>query len=270
MKIRFIILMHGVYSFFATAFAQTAEKKENDFGLSLAINSIQAQVAIPLVVGAGEIIVDADGNIVLKGDRNDHSISLSAVPKYYINKDVLLRFEFGITNLNLRSHYEVNDVTNSYHETDDDAVSTKIYHYAPGVQWIFMRKKVIESYCGMAASYINYKSLNYHSYHERTDFATGALQGSSDVTMITPAGFAAGAGAFAGFNIYLLKSISIGAELSSSALYYKLGGEVTLTTTEFNIVGPNPAVTYHSTYPNSYKGFKISKITSAFNISIWI
>jgi hypothetical protein len=268
MKAKIIISAMFLFLFSYSSFAQN--KKGFKWGLSVAMNSIQAQVAIPLVANSGEMIIDGDGNIVLKGDRTDHSISYSVLPKYYINDDVLLRFEFGITNLNLKADFEVEDVATSYHETDEDEVTTKIYRYAPGFQWFFFKEKKIESYCGMTASYIYYQSSNYHYYHERRNLTTGALLASNDVTKITPGGFATGAGAFAGFNIYLLKRISLGAELSSSALYYKLGGEVMQTYKDFNIGGPNPTVTYYSTYPNAYKGFKISKITSSFNISFWL
>jgi len=221
------------------------------------------------VLNGGAVVIDADGNIISKGNRNDRSVSSSFLPKYYVNDDILLRFEFGITNLNLVAHSEIKDVINNARHTYDAESTNKIYRYALGFQWIFVRKKRIESYCGMTTSYINYKSLNHHYHTERINLATNTLQASNDVTDITPGGYATGAGAFAGFNIYLFKRISLGAELSSSALYYKLGGKATQIYTEFNVSGPNPAVTYNSTYPNSYKGFKISKTTSSFNISVW-
>ena len=269
MKTKFFLQAMFLFLFSYSSFAQT--KRELKWGLSLAMNSIQAQIAIPLMTNGGEVIIDADGNIIAKGDRNDHSISYSIVPKYYINDDILLRFEFGITNLNLKAYYEVEaplPVNGRY--TYRTEVANKIYRYAPGFQWFFLKEKKIESYCGMTASYINYKSLNHHYYSEDINLASNTLRSSNDVTRITPGGFATGVGAFAGFNIYLLKRVSLGAELSSSALYYKLGGEATQTLTEFNVLGPNPAVTYSTTYPNSYKGFKISKITSSFNISLWL
>jgi hypothetical protein len=266
MKAKFVISAMLLLLFSYSSFAQ---KKKGNWGLSLTLNSIQAQVAIPLMANGGEVIIDADGNIIAKGDRYDHSISYSIVPKYYINADVLLRFEFGITSLNLKAHYEAIDVAGSLRGTHDDEITSKIYHYAPGFQWFFFKEKKIESYCGMTASYISYKPLNYHYYAADINLPSNTLHSWNDVTMITPGGFSIGAGAFAGFNIYLLKRISLGIELSSSASYYKFGGEATQAYTSFNIGGPNPAVTYYSTYSNSYKGFKISKITSSYNISFW-
>ncbi len=131
----------------------------------------------------------------------------------------------------------------------------------------FYEGKKIESYCGLIGTYVNYKSFHRHWYAEYKD-QTANYWG--DVIEMTPGGFATGMGAFAGFNIYLYKRVAFGAELSSSALYYKLGGVATMEDTQFNISGPNPAITYYTTYSNSYKGFKISKIISSFNISFWI
>jgi hypothetical protein len=181
-----------------------------------------------------------------------------------------LRFEFGITNLNLKASNIVEaplPVDGRY--TYSTEVENKIYRYVPGFQWYFLKEKKVESYCGMTISFIDYKSLNHHYHSENINLATNTLRSSNEITDITPGGFAIGVGAFAGFNIYLFKRISLGAELSSSALYYKLGGEATKIDTQFNVSGPNPAVTYYTPYANSYKGFKISKITSSFNITIW-
>lgn len=260
-----LVILISLSSF---SFAQS-DKRKYKLGCSLAINSIQAQIAIPLMTIAGEVIIDADGNITTKGKRKDHSISYSIVPKYYIKDDILLRFEFGITNLNLKAYYEylAPPPVNGFY-TYSTEVENKIYRYAPGFQWFFLKEKRIESYCGMTVSYIDYKSLNYYYYSEDINVAANTLRSYNDITESTPGGFATGVGAFAGFNIYLMKNISLGAELSSSAMYYKLGGETTHILTEFNVSGPDPAVTYNLSYPNSYEGFKISKITASFNISV--
>jgi hypothetical protein len=130
-----------------------------------------------------------------------------------------------------------------------------------------MKTKKLESYCGMTASYINYQSVHHNYYSEGRDLVTDTIQSWLNQKGTTPGGFAIGIGALAGFNIYLYKRISLGAELSSSALYYKLGGEATLEDTEGH--PPNPVLKGTSSYANSYKGFKISKIISSFNISVW-
>ena len=242
--------------------------RKHNFGLSVAINSIQGQVEVPLMTGGGTQIIDADGNILAGGNRIDKSYSFSIIPKYYINNDILLRFEFGMMNLHSQANLE--EKLTFEHGIYKSEVTNKIYRYGSGFQWVFMRKKKIESYCGMTASYINYKYINTIRYSESRERLTDTLQSWGNVKETTPGGFALGFGALAGFNVYLHKRISLGAELSSSALYYKLGGDSTVEDTEFNVSGPNPSITYNYTYTNSYRGFKISKIISSFNITFWL
>ncbi len=237
-----------------------------DFGLSITINSIQGQIAVPIMTGQGALLVDADGNIVVTGgNRTDNSYSYSIVPKYYINKDILLRFEFGLTNLSLKANANYNLVT--VRSINNVEVTNKIFRYTPGVQWFFMKERKIESYFGMTASYINYQSIYYNYSFEHRDVVTDTILDLGTGKQTTPGGFGVGVGAFAGFNIYLRKRISLGAEVASSALYYKLGGE---TIDEVVGILPAPTISATETYTNSYKGFRISKIISSFNITFWL
>lgn len=259
------------FSFAYSVFAQLETKIANNFGLSVAMNSIQAQVEIPLmtatgfITNAGAVAVDADGNILANGNRVDNSFSYSIVPKYYIHNDFLLRFEFGMTNLTLKANSDSKGPLD--HIITNEDVTTKIFRCTPGFQWIFMKKKKIESYCGMTMSYVKYSDMNLNVYSEHREAVTDTIMYWIRKKENTPGGFAVGIGAFAGFNIYLNKHFSLGAELSSSALYYKLGGVTTGENSEQ--VFPNSVDTYPSSFTNSYKGFKISKIISSFNISFW-
>ena len=238
---------------------------QSRWGCSIEMNSIQAQVEIPMLAQSGGILVDADGNIITAGSRVDKSYSYSIIPKYRINNDILLRFEFGITNLDLEANVDAKGGLD--HDISNTEISSRIYRYTPGFQWTFMKTKRIESYCGMTATYINYKAVNNNGYGERRDLATDTIQYQGSSKIWTPGGFALGIGALAGFNIYLHRQISVGAEFSSSASYYKLGGA---TTGEDIQTFPKPITTTSiGTYTNSYKGFKISKIISSFNISVW-
>src|ERR1035437_2741542 len=188
-----------------TAFAQSEMKKADDFGLSVAINSIQAQVEIPLmtggigaITGIGAVAVDADGNIIARGNRVDNSYSCSIVPKYYINNDLLLRFEFGMTNLSLKANSDSKSAIT--HDISTEEVNSRIFRYTPGFQWIFMKKKKIESYCGMTVSYVNHKDVNINYYDESKDLATDTVQSWVNRKEATHGGFALGIGALAGFN----------------------------------------------------------------------
>jgi hypothetical protein len=120
----------------------------------------------------------------------------------------------------------------------------------------------------MTTSYINYEPLYNNGYGEHREVVSDTLQYWIKSKDITPGGFAFGIGAFAGFNILLQKKISFGAEVSSSALYYKLGG-ITISESTAQVI-PNMAYSEYDTFTNSYKGFKISKIISSFNITFWL
>lgn len=261
-----------------SSFSLAQSQKKYKWGLSAAMNSIQAQIEIPLLTntgaistGSGAVLVDADGNIISRGNRIDNSFSWSIIPKYYIKEDILLRFDFGVTNLKLKADFDFDVIGNTNgnpsHAISHKEISTQIFRYTPGFQWFFLQEKKINSYCGMTVSYLNYKEVNVKIHQEIRYGITDTLSNWNNAEEITPGGFAVGIGACAGFNIFLYKHISLGAELSSYALYYKLGGEGTLDGTAQHL--PAPVDTSNGVFTNSYKGFKISKIISSYNISFW-
>lgn len=253
------LLMLSIRSSYAQA------RQETKWGFSFALNSIQSQVEVPLNTGPGAVIIDADGNILTGGARIDNSISLSLIPKYSISENFLLRFEIGFTNLNLKASSD--QKSSSTRVKSHTEISSKINRYSFGLQWYFMKTRTINSYFGIAMNYSNYGKLNRNLYYEYREISTDTLQYWGDGNEVTAGGFSGGIGSFAGFNIYIKKWFSVGAELSSSANYYNLGGVTTGYSIQQSL--PNPLFTNTSTYTNSYKGFKISKIMSSYNISFW-
>lgn len=243
--------------------AQSSQKLK--WGFSFAINSIQSQVEVPLNTGSGVVLIDADGNILTGGARIDNSISLSLIPKYFLSKDFLLRFEIGFTNLNLKANSDQNNP--SSHTNSRTEISSDIYRHSLGLQWYFMQSRTLNSYFGIAMNYSKYGKLNRHFFFERRENSTDTIINWGDLVEVTPGGFSIGIGSFAGFNVYIKRWFSVGAEFSSSANYYNLGG----VTTGYSIQQspPFPSFTTTSTYTNSYNGFKISKIMSSYNISFW-
>lgn len=233
------------------------------WGIGVAINSIQAQVEIPIMSGSGAQIIDADGNIITGGNREDKSYSISIVPKYHIKNNVQIRFEYGLTKLNLvsNSNHKLNQHTISYRE-----VNNKINRYNIGFQWMFVKTFRLESYFGLTGTYVNYSDISSTSSFENRDLVSDTLLFKTKTNEITPGGYATGISGLTGFNIYLSNRFSIGAELSSTALYYKIGGKGVSETEE--LVAGNPSVSYSGEYANSYKGFKISKIMSSFNFTV--
>ncbi len=236
------------------------------WGISAAINSVEAQLGDPEWSSWGY----AKGNFENFGDIRNKSLSLSIIPKYLISNDILLRFEFGITNINLTNHYNnnANLATNNPPRAmiSNQSIEQKLYRFIPGIQWNFMKKKVIETYCGMTASYLHYSEMEYQNVTEVWDLASNTIIDGINDNATATGGFATGVGAFAGFNIYLGKHISLGAESSFSLLYYKIGNTFSGISMPLN----NPSATQVYSYTTtSYKGFQFSKIMPSMTITVW-
>lgn len=232
--------------------------------ISAAINSVEAQVGDPEWQSWGY----AKNNFNNNGAITNKSISVSIIPKYFISKEVLLRFEVGITNINMINHSQLYDLTSNpnYSILADQSIEQKIYRFAPGLQWNFMKKKFIETYCGVTASYLHYADMTYKDYRETKNMQNNVINDGYDNTSTATGGFAAGVGAFGGFNIYLNRHISLGAETSFSYLYKKIGN--TFNTTGHSLVNPTVIKT-SSMATNTYKGTQFSKVAPSFNISVW-
>jgi len=246
-------------------------KKVYDWGCSFALNSIQAQIPTPILTrtgnittGGGSAIIDADGNIIAFGIKNDNTFSLSLIPKIYIKKNILFRFEFGITNLKLSAKYD--EKSGISHDLSNKEIETKIFRYNPGFQWFFLQEKRIESYCAFNLTFSDYKELHVNIYQETRELNSDIIQSWLKKTEKTPGGYGIGVGALAGFSLYITKNFSIGAELSSSGCYYNYGGVSRGENQEQ--VPPNPIKTYSTNFSNSYTGFKISKLLTSFNLSV--
>lgn len=241
------------------------EKSNYKWGVAVAVNSVDAQIGTPELDAWG--YGGASYFFTLNGYYNDkinHSLSLSIIPKYFISDDILLRFEFCVTNIKISTSHFENDVTHTY--KSNGTLTDKIYRYIPGIQWNVLKKKRVGVYCGITANYIHYSSLNYSSSSETRALPSDTLTGWGNEQGTNPGGFAAGVGVFTGFAVYLNKRISMGAEFSSAYLYYELGGTHNIENHYQNL--PNPPVSTSSNwFSTSYTGFEFSKILSSFNIS---
>ncbi len=250
-------------------------RKEYKWCASVAINSIHAQIEVPIgtiiggtgVVGA-PMVVDADGNIIGRGNRKENSFSISIIPKYRLSEDFLLRTEFTYTDLNATAEFESNSLSNPIlHLMNDHQVDLTIHRFGGGFLWQFVNEKRIESYCGLSAYYQNFGDVSISLYHETRSGIDDTLQSYVSITDDVPGGYALGIGAIIGFNIFLHKHISVGAEFSSSIMHYELGGEAKSYSSGHFV--PDYYYTNTTIYTNSYTGTKVSKILSSFNISYW-
>lgn len=260
MKAKIIISAMFLFLFSYSSFAQ--EVNEYKWGCSFAINSIQGQMGFP---GLTPLDLDENGNLQSGGNKTSKSLSLSIIPKYFISNDFMLRLEICKTTINQEQNSDY--YYQSVHYAVNETVQENILRLCPALQLNYVRKKFFEAYSGMSLIYVSYGKYLLNSYAETRDSATNVLTvwGKNDISI--DGGYAAGIGALTGFNFYLQKHISLGAEFSSSFLYYKLGGEYIINTS--NQVIPNPTVTTSDNQPLRYKGFRFSNILSSFNISIW-
>ena len=234
-----------------------------NWSISAAINSVEAQMDQKLF---DTWVFPSANYYAYFGDKHDKSLSLSIIPKYRIADDVFLRFEFGITGIYLVSRYNGINDSNSNSAAANiikiDTIRQKIYRFATGIQWDFIKMKFIESYCGASLYYLYYSKMYWSDYI--TDNFTNQ---HGNHTASTSGGFATGIGAFAGINIYLRKHISIGGEFSYSLLYYKIGGMQNGTYQRItnNVMDVNEKWAIAN---NASTGMQFSKVMPSLNLTI--
>jgi hypothetical protein len=224
---------------------------------SVALNSVEAQMNQPLYDSWYWAYTNIYGYF---GDRTDKSHSISIVPKYSLNNNIKLRFEAGITNINIQSNFNgVSDSGTTSNTTlvKNDTILQKIYRLIPGIQWRLINTKYVEGYCGLSLSYLNYSDAQWWDNLQNNQ--TGQ---SERYVGTAKGGYAVGVGGFSGFNIHLNKRISVGAELASSFQYYKLGGAFT-GTHEYSWA----ATKQFSITNSSAKGTQFSKIMYSFHVN---
>jgi hypothetical protein len=269
MKNKIIILTMFFSSITYSGLAQFNEKQnEHKWGMTVSVNDANSQMAYYGEVG---LAMDAEGNMISAGKKINHSFSLSFTPKYYINNQWLLRFEYGLTQIDLTNmSIAYSSPTPSFNSTTtNDAIKQKINRYVAGAQFIFFKNKRIESYGGVSLDYIKYAVITRNVYSEQHDVVTDTLisWGRSNITI--PGGYAVGSSVFGGFNVFLYNHISLGAEFSSSLLYYNVGGEYSELYSYQN--KPSPPLVLTNTISNdSYKGTRFTKVLTLLNIAFWL
>jgi hypothetical protein len=173
---------------------------------TFAINSVEAQMDQQLL---NTWLYPATNYYDNFGNKTNKSFSLSVIPKYYLNDNVWLRFELGVTYINLHSHYNgAYDTLNpgGINNTVKSTLKQTIYRFAPGVQWNFMKRKFFQPYCGASVYYLQYGKLYWDEYVSEN----GTAGRTTDYKTTTLGGFASGIGSFIGLNVYLNKRISVG------------------------------------------------------------
>lgn len=263
----FASLTSVAFAQFETNIPQFENGKGYKWGCAVAINDAHSQIAF---VGEQVLGIDADGNMIDVGKKTNNSFAWSITPKYYVNNEWVIRFEYGMTKIDLKNNYSYQVsgyYTSPTNQTSIDAVEQKINRFVPGIQWNFFTNKRIQTYGGVNLPYVKYSSTTRNLYYEQRNVAMDTLTATELDIKNIPGGFSIGLGVFAGFNVFLHKHVSLGAEFSTAYTYYKVGGESTLVTTIQNI--PAPMATGAYTLNESYTGTRFNKIISSFNVSVW-
>lgn len=262
----FFLVFHTIPFF---TLAQTNNKIKPKFELSLAVNNIYTPMGL---IGDATIGLTTDGFWNGGGAKTDASYSFSIIPRYHLSKNLLLRFEFGITRIKENRTITVSSTNGSsaslLYPLTLDAIEQKTYRYIPSIQWSAFKDKRIDLHIGLSASYLYFSNLMYNSHYEIRNIVPDSLVFEKETTRNVPGGYGLGIGSLAGFDYFLFKNVSIGAEFSNAFIYYNLGGQTTITETTYyptNVSGIGTSV-----IPELYKGMRLEKIFSSFNISIYL
>lgn len=270
---RFILSVISALTIITTAFAQHEsmpthfdDVKSSKWGISVAYNDAKVQMAFP---NNAQLALDSDGNMTSPGEKRNKSFSASFIAKYYLNRQWLIRCEYGRTNINLTNH-DISSSVGGYGSPNymiwHDTIIQNINRFVPSIQFNFFSSKNIESYGGVNVQYIKYGNITRNERVEQRYIPTDSLAYTSTKKINIPNGYATGIGVFAGFNVFVQKHISLGAEFSSGLLYYNVGG---ISSQIIINQYPSPTPTDITTYTNiaSYKGVQFSKIFASFNIT---
>ena len=268
MRLATVIVIFCHLVFLSNAQTTSTKKKEQKFGCYFAINSVYAQVGY---LSDDGLTTNIWGSTYLGGDRKDKSISLSIIPAYNLSKDLLIRFELSWTKISLINSYSSASssfTSSSVRQAGSDTIKQKIYRYVPGLEYIYLKNKIIHLYCGVILPIIQYEPVRRNQFVEQRNVGTDTLVYWNAQSVSIPGGYSAGVGSLAGFHVFIFKHLSIGAEFSVSLLYNDIGGDVTYHSTGETI--SNSSFDETVKYPDSYRGIKFSKILSSFNIALFL
>lgn len=260
---KILIILTILFSVLTCSYAQV--KKEEKYGCAFVLNNIYTPMGL---IGDATIGLSTDGFWNRGGERNDNSYSISIIPKYFLNKDLFVRIEFGITKIDEYKTITVSSTSGAIYSStypiSNETIEQKSNSYIPGIQWNVFTDTKIGMHIGVSLPYNHYSDLIYNGLFNIRNTATDTLISSNKISITVPGGYSLGIGAVAGFDFYLLKNISVGAEFSNAFIYYNIGGNVTNV---YNYLFPS-SNSGEAITPEYYKGMRLEKIFSSFNITI--
>lgn len=207
-----------------TSKTDTVIASPTKFGLTLQVNSLNYD---DINVGWFNIY---------NSSLDDHTVrhnsySVGAMAQYNLSLLTTLRLRVAATQLRMREYYDFIDEMEILSDVSVTGNQTR-FAVAPGMVWKTDQNK-IQFYGGFELP------VNLHGEFKlvetRLQYDAGGTNLTHSILETTiPKGFSAGVGAVGGFQYFLKRNITIGAEFSSALLYAKLSGETaaTLTTVE--------------------------------------
>jgi hypothetical protein len=146
--------------------------------------------------------------------------------RHYIKNDIALRLGFGVNYLNQNTFNEdsVTIVSTGSRalEVKDSSISRFDFKVSLGIEKHLGTTKRLDPYVGGELAIIRIGATNINSAIDLTD-VTGTAKGKTIIKVDGGVGF--GLLGIAGFNYFISKNLSLGAEFGYGLLYTKSGGD---------------------------------------------
>ncbi|MDO9187032.1 MAG: hypothetical protein Q7W13_13540 [Bacteroidia bacterium] len=220
----FFILLNYVAN---SSFAQETVNTTTINKWSVGIQCYSPEKLNPVATGGGGI--SQDGHYYSGTDLKEKTFfSYGAIVHYNINNNITLRFRAGVNNRKITQYYNTSEGTfngialpTNFCDIGTATVKQSAQRFGIGIQRAFHLNN-FDAYAGLEFQYTSYShfTLHYTTLNVR-DTITDVSEGNWDI----PGGFVIGASPYIGCNLYVMKRISIGAEVAFSYTYMKFGGD---------------------------------------------
>ncbi len=233
-------------------------EKNYKWGVGVQVNSVEGFSQYE------KSLFDYSSYSILEFEWKNNSYSSGVRGIYRLNENTFLNCQAGTTQINLSSNSDSRTGSSAVpgaYTLGNSQITEARYYCSPRIGWE-MRKSKFGFNGGFAILFTSYSDYKLEGHGNDYD-ANNTMVAYYKFHRTASGGYTTGTGAFAGFNVYLFKHISIGADVSSALIYYKLGSTITTTYEQIYPTGV-PSNTYSFFY--SRKGFEYSGEKLSFNI----
>lgn len=192
----------------------------------------------------------------------DKSYAAGLLGSYKI-KESNIRLRINHTRINIE------EFQNLYQSGTKDYTSVKGQQnkltIAPGLTWLLNKNK-LDMYFGFEIPLTFHGKFLMDSETIQTDSITGNVISNYYEKAEIPNGYSIGIGGIVGFNYFIHPNFSVGAELSPSLLYARLGGQTSRT---YRSTNPPPASSGTGKTEDVLEGYTFFEQRFSIGISIW-